>query len=247
MRPLSAAQLLDAWEQGLSEPTYRRALPLLAAAFPDSSIDAVAELSVGERDRRLLILREWIFGSQLASVTNCSACNERLEWTVNAADLYVEQPSELGTPAEALSVEADRYRVTFRVPNTADLAAPAECADITTAHSSLLERCVLTAQFNGSEKPPGELPDEIITAIAKRMAEADPQADLKFDLICPACGGNWQAVFDIESFFWSEIHAWAQRILSEVHVLASAYGWREMDILNLSPWRRQFYLGLASV
>jgi hypothetical protein len=244
MHPLSAAQLLDAWEQGLSEPAYRRALLLLAAASPDSSIDAVAALSVGERDRRLLTLREWMFGSRLVSIANCSGCNERLEWTVNAADLYVEQQSE---PVRELSLEADRYCINFRVPNTWDLAAIAGCADGATAHSSLLSRCVLTARFDDQETPVSELPDEIVTAIEKRMAAADPQADLKFDLSCPACGGSWQALFDIESFFWSEVNAWAQRILSEVHLLASAYGWREIDILNLSPWRRQFYLGLASV
>ncbi|HSB10234.1 MAG TPA: phage baseplate protein, partial [Blastocatellia bacterium] len=31
-----------------------------------------------------------------------------------------------------------------------------------------------------------------------------------------------------------------------VHTLASAYGWRESDILNLSPWRRQLYLTLVN-
>jgi hypothetical protein len=243
MHPLSAAQLLDAWEQGLSEPAYRRALPLLAAASAESSFDAVAALTVGERDRWLLTLREWTFGSELVSIANCSGCDERLEWTVNATDLYVEQQAE---PARELSLNADGYNIDFRVPNTGDLAAIAECADVATAHGSLLSRCVLTARFDGQQTPTSELPSEIVTAIAQRMAAADPQADLKFDLNCPACGTNWQALFDIESFFWSEINAWAQRILLEVHLLASAYGWREIDILSLSPWRRQFYLGLAS-
>ncbi|HXI74354.1 MAG TPA: hypothetical protein VNG94_02120, partial [Pyrinomonadaceae bacterium] len=86
----------------------------------------------------------------------------------------------------------------------------------------------------------------VTDAVAKRMAEADPQADLRLDLSCPACGHRWQALFDIDSFFWSEINAWAQRVLTEVHALASAYGWRERDILDLSPRRRQFYLGLVS-
>jgi hypothetical protein len=177
------------------------------------------------------------------SIANCSECEERLEWAADTTDLYVELPTE---PADSLALEMDRYRVDFRVPNTGDLAAIAGCADITTAHSALLERCVLKAEFESHEIPADQLPNEIVTAIAKRMAEADPQADLKFDLECPACGKDWQAVFDIESFFWSEIEAWAQRILLEVHLLARAYGWHEKDILNLSPWRRQFYLGLAS-
>lgn len=243
MRPLSAAQLLDAWEQGLSQPAYRRVLPLLAAALPDASIDTVATLTIGERDRSLLTVREWTFGAQLAGVANCSECNERLEWLLSAADLYVEQQFEANGE---LSLEADGYCINFRAPNISDLAAPAGCADIATAHHALLERCVLKALFNGQEIPVSELPGEIVALIAKRISETDPQTDLKIDLRCPVCNGNWQVIFDIESFFWSEINAWAQRTLWEVHLLAGAYGWRESDILNLTPGRRQFYLGLVS-
>jgi len=75
------------------------------------------------------------------------------------------------------------------------------------------------------------------------MSEIDPQADTKLSLVCPSCEHAWQADFDIISFFWREIDAWAQRTLLEVVYLASAYGWREADILNMSPWRRHFYLG----
>jgi endogenous inhibitor of DNA gyrase (YacG/DUF329 family) len=243
MRPLSAVQLLDAWEQGLSEPAYRRTLPLLVAASFDSRTDAAA-LSIGARDRSLLALRERTFGSQLASVVNCPACGERLEWTASAADLYVSQKPE---QVDALWLEEESYSVNFRVPNTSDLAVLANCADMAAAHDALLNRCVLSARVDGEETKSSELPDEIVAAIVKRMAEDDPQADLKFALSCPACGNNWEALFDIESFFWSEINAWARRILMEVHLLASAYGWTETDILKLSPRRRQFYLGLASV
>jgi hypothetical protein len=49
-------------------------------------------------------------------------------------------------------------------------------------------------------------------------------------------------IFDIASFFWTEIAAEAKRLLGEVHILASAYGWREADILSLNPLRRRFYL-----
>jgi len=242
MRPLSAAELLDTWEQGLSGPACTRALVLLAAASPDVSHDAVATLSVGERDRRLLTLREWTFGSQLASVANCSACGERLEWIFNVADLRVpEQPQLSGD----LSLQLDRYCVSFRLPNTLDLAAVAGSHDAESAGRLLLEKCVLEARCDDQTISINEMPAEVTDAVVKQMAEADPQADLRLDLSCPACAHRWQALFDIESFFWSEINAWAQRVLTEVHTLASTYGWREKDILDLSPRRRQFYLGLV--
>ena len=86
------------------------------------------------------------------------------------------------------------------------------------------------------------LPETVITVLAKYMVECDPQAEVQLDLSCPACGYCWKMMFDIVSFFWSEICAQARRLLREVHTLARAYGWREADILSLSTARRHFYL-----
>jgi hypothetical protein len=35
-------------------------------------------------------------------------------------------------------------------------------------------------------------------------------------------------------------------MLRDVHALATAYGWREADIVAMSPWRRQVYLDMVS-
>ena len=63
---------------------------------------------------------------------------------------------------------------------------------------------------------------------------------------CPACTFTWSEPFDIVTFFWAEIDAWARRLLADVHVLASSYGWSERDILALSPVRRQYYLEMVN-
>jgi hypothetical protein len=240
MRPLSAAQLLAAWERGLGETRWRRALPLLAASSSDST-EGVAVLSVGERDRRLLQLREWVFGSELGSVANCESCGERLEWTVDTASLLAA-PASLTEGA----FTSDDYEIAFRLPNTLDLEVVGQTTDADVARAALLARCVTSASRGGVAVGPEELPEAVTDALAEKMAEIDPQADVQMDLTCPACEHRWQALFDIESFFWTELQSWAQRILSEVHLLACAYGWREKDILELSAFRRQFYLSLVS-
>jgi len=51
---------------------------------------------------------------------------------------------------------------------------------------------------------------------------------------------------DIVAFFWEEISAKANRLLEEVHTLALAYGWNEMDILSMSVRRRQFYFEMVT-
>src|SRR4051812_32813650 len=87
IRPLSAAELLNAWEQGLWQSPTGRALTLLAAACPDTARDTLAHMSIGRRDGYLLTLREWIFGSQLISLADCYHCGEQLELSFNAADV----------------------------------------------------------------------------------------------------------------------------------------------------------------
>ena len=243
MRPLSASELLVVWEHGLAQPPAQRALMLLAAACPDTPPEALAKLSIGQRDAHLLTLREWTFGPKLVSVATCPACGERLELTFNVADIQVATDAP---PTEPLSVSVADYEVRFRLPNSLDVAAIAKNEDATAAGHLLLERCLLAAHHDGEERSIDQLPTNVVEAIVARMAQADPQADVQLALSCPVCGHQWQVTFDILSFFWKEITVWAPRILREVHLLASVYGWREADILSLSPWRRQLYLEMVS-
>ncbi len=233
MRTLSATELLDAWERGLAQPPLERALTLLAAASPDDAA-SVSALTVGRRDAGLLALRERIFGPRLVSVADCPSCSERLELNFDV--------DEIRAPAsdvpETLAVVASEREVRFRLPDSRDLLVLSERGDVAGARELLLQRCLLDDRVD-------ELPPDVLDAVVTRMAEADPQADVQLDLACPMCGHRWLAVFDIVTFLWSEIHAWAHRTLQDVHRLAKAYGWREPDILALTPWRRQVYLELA--
>ncbi len=242
LRPLTSAELLSAWERGQGQPLVTQALVLLSAARPDASLDDLARLSIGRRDAALLALRGQVFGSRLSSVVGCPACGERLELTFDAADIGGES---LALPAEDLALTAGEYSVRFRLPDSLDMAA-AQGSDARAVRATLIERCVLEARRGDEPVAAGDLPAKVVSAVAHRMAEADPMADIQISLTCPACEHAWQATFDIVSYFWAELHAWAYRLLAEVHTLASAYGWREADILALSPWRRQYYLGMLS-
>jgi hypothetical protein len=46
-------------------------------------------------------------------------------------------------------------------------------------------------------------------------------------------------------YLWTEVRAAARRLLLEVHALASSYGWREADVLEMSPPRRHAYLSMV--
>jgi hypothetical protein len=255
MHALSASQLLGVWERALQRPHAERALALLAPACPEMSLPELARLSVGRRDSLLLTLREWTFGPRLACRAQCERCGEPLELSFEVSDIRAVRHA--GGDAEALTLSVDDYEVTFRLPNSQDLSAVAAAVeadggaggeDLAGARESLLARCVLRVVERGEEKAEGgvvSLPERVREALAERMAEADPQSDVQLALSCPACGHRWSVAFDIVSYFWGEITAWAGRTLREVHTLASAYGWREEDILAMSPWRRHAYLEMV--
>jgi hypothetical protein len=243
MRPLSALDLLKVWEVGEEQHPLDRALTLLAAAFPELTWDELVALSIGQRDARLLALREQTSGPKLNSFAECPRCAEHLTFDVAVADLRVTEPARAD---EARDLVVDDLALRFRLPNSRDLAAISSYQDLADARRLLVQRCVLEANRNGVPVAPGELPAKIITELAQQIAECDPQAEVLLDLRCPACEHSWQALLDIVAFFWAELTAQAKRLLHEVHTLARAYGWRERDILEMSSRRRQFYLELAT-
>ncbi|MEL7046258.1 MAG: phage baseplate protein, partial [Pseudomonadota bacterium] len=83
---------------------------------------------------------------------------------------------------------------------------------------------------------------ELEVAVLADMEWADPQGNVELDITCPSCAEQWQSPFDIVAYLWSELEAWGQRLLGDIHALASAYGWTEAEVLAVTPWRRRQYL-----
>jgi len=234
----SAASLLDFWEAGQGLPPARRALLALSLGVAGATPLALENLAVGERDRQLLRLRELLFGERMASYIACPECRERLEIDLSTEGLRVASAPETEAP---IAVTHGQREVRFRLPNCGDVNAITTIRDRTRAREVLAERCCLFP----AEAEAGPLPAEVVDAFESLAAEADPQADTRIQVSCPACGRTSEVLFDAGEYLWTEISAWARRTLREIHVLASAYGWREQDVLDLSPSRRRQYLNLV--
>jgi hypothetical protein len=246
MRALPPEELLQVWERGQSQPPLDRPLTALAAALPDIPPESLARAPIGWRDAWLLALRELTFGRTLTGLVDCPDCGGRVELQLDIAELRTAAGAQADPdPAAAaeLTMAIDGYEVRCHLPNSLDLRAAAEEADAQAARQRLLERCV-SASLHGEAV--ALLPPDVTSAVVARMAQADSQADIGLSLDCPSCGHCWRPILDIGAYFWAELGAWAIRTLREVDVLARAYGWREAEILALSPARRRAYLELAS-
>ncbi len=235
----SATDMLNAWEWGRSQTPVARGLTLLRLACAAQPPEALAMLSLGERDRRLLMLREAVFGDSMTSVVSCGHCGQALELELSARDLRLPSPPEAPPP---LVLTHSNLEIGLRLPNSRDLEAATTAGNVEQAAEALLRECVVWAKRGTEEVPVERLPPDLIAAAADLLATADPQADLTLAMTCPACATSWDAPFDIVSFLWTELEVWANRILWEVHTLATAYGWSEREVLSLGPLRRGEYL-----
>jgi hypothetical protein len=242
MHQLDASTLLAVWEQGclLSQSTrsVQRALLLLSAAC-DESAATIAALPIGRRDARLLKLRQLTFGAQLTALAACPACNDRLELVLSVGDLLL---TTADAQPQSYTLVIEDYELCYRLPTSADLLAVMD----TLTPSALLAGCLLESRHFGAPVALELIPERILAGLNADMVEHDPQADMQFSLTCPACSHAWTTTFDIVTYFWYEIDAWAERTLHEIHSLATAYGWLEIEILALTPQRRQRYLELVN-
>ncbi|MEE4594980.1 hypothetical protein V2J94_24355 [Streptomyces sp. DSM 41524] len=119
------------------------------------------------------------------------------------------------------------------------------------ARRALIARCIVSVHRSGrpvpaDRLPAAELPEPVQRRLAEAAERADPAADVTLSVACPECGEATRAELDIASYLWAELDHWARDLLLDVHLLATAYGWSEPQILALSPLRRRYYLELCA-
>lgn len=257
MQMLSNAAVLDIWERGYRRDRTGRALALLSAACPGLADDALANVTIARRDAAILALRQTTAGVRMPAYVDCPRCAERLEFEFDSGQIDVasaergakgareerapvapslDRPSP--TASEAILVGGLR----FRAPTSADLmavvaigAGDAE-ADDQAAGRALAQRCCL------DPRPDIDWSGALLDEVEGALGRLDAAGDIELSLSCVACGHAWTTALDIPSYFWEEIAERAARLLDDIHLLASRYGWSEAQILALSEPRRRAYL-----
>lgn len=227
--PLHDEQCLALYEQGAARHAIDRALLLVSTVGREAGSADWADQPLGRRDAQLLALRCAWFGPHLDAVLACPACHEL---HAVALDLRGFVPPESDDNNDTIQAAGRR----FRRPTSRDLAVIAAAPDVEQATEQLLDRLVLDAA------PEGGWSGADIDAAGTALDRADPMAHVTIALRCEGCDHGWQAPLDIAAVLWDELSAQAQAVVHQVHLLASAYGWSEGQILAMPPARRRLYL-----
>lgn len=221
-----------------------RELAVLGACCDEPLVD-LARLPLGERDCLLLRVRRHLFGRRVDADRRCHACGERLDISFDVDDLLGATEikraedtvrSDVHRPT-AVEFEAAGMTLRLRAPDTGDVAAAVAAPD---PELAVLMRCIDPANDAVLQD------SRVREAIAVRLAEIDPGAEIALSSTCPQCGAPSETIFDPAGFLIAEITAYTDRLIDQVDQLARVYGWTEADILALGARRRHRYLELTS-
>jgi hypothetical protein len=243
MRELSPEQLVRLWEEGVDQHPTDRALAILRAAdpHPDAPDTPLGALPLGERDRRLLDVRQRTFGRRMDAVVSCPHCGSIVELRCSTHD-FILQPDD--RQADHAFVEICGRHRRIRPLTSRDLAAAARCATPGSARR-VLAACCVEPMAADAVAGADDFSDADLDIIAGALERIDPGAVRTLNIACPDCGAPREYELDVAQFLWTEIEAAAIRLLRDVHAIARAYGWSERDILAMTPIRRRTYLELV--
>ena len=229
-------RVLRAWERGAGRSAAVRAALALEIISPEFISPGGHSTTLFARDDALMRLRMSLLGSQVDAVVQCPGCATEFDLPLDLAALTGSRPAPASVP-----VEAGGFVALVRPPTAQDLERiPLDMPTEALAEALFLS-CVESATRDGHPVEPTALPPEIRTEASAALSARGMESP-SADMTCGECGHRWQAPLDIAGVLSRDIDTWALRQLDEVHRIASAYHWRESEILALSPARRRFYL-----
>jgi hypothetical protein len=206
---------------------------LLAACLSDGtgarfSRDEIWHWTLMRRTQGLLAVAIASCGAAWEATRRCRqpGCGEIMEIPIDLSQFRLDWRPE--RVAVALN---ETQTLEVRLPRADDLRAWR--VEGVTEPEALARRLVVAPQA----------PDPAWTPrIEAALSAADPLTDLVLETACPYCGAANAVPFPLEESLLAALRRLGERLLEEIHLLASTYHWSEAEILALPAGRRRFYL-----
>jgi hypothetical protein len=234
----SPAALVAMWERTGELSIAERDRALLG--FDSRAGQDIDAWTLGRRDAELAGIYRAIYGDRVEATVCCSTCDGQLEFETTIGALFGDagRMYDIG----AFCIRFTEYELTLQPLRVADIMSLPRLPN--EAFDAVMRRCVLDVRSGERISDPAALPANVRDCVSDALRAADPGSEILISLGCTDCGAPNQIVFDIGAFLWEALDRSATAALTEVHVLAGAYGWSEREILGLPEKRRRRYLDL---
>lgn len=229
------ARLLDAWEDAVAVPSAARAAVLVCHGGFAEDVESALGLPLGEVCALAGRVHAEDFGDALDALVPCRGCDARLDVRLPVSTLRTA-PAE----RERRVLGPERRELSVRALTTRDLLAAGRTSD---PAGELLARCVTDA--GGEPVDPRVLGPEAVARVEEAAEQLAGAAAAVVRTSCPDCALDALMPVDMGVLLWERVASTASALVSEVAVLAAAFGWREQDVLRMSAQRRRTYLRLA--
>lgn len=185
---------------------------------------APRDLCAADRDRLLAAHYSSLFGDRVENTVHCVSCGSLFDLNFSISDLVKRIGDGAGTRRADGTFETEHGTV-FRLP-TAEMELAVQ------SPAELLQACVVTRGKDTDEEIEGA------------METAAPLVDVDLDAQCPECGRTQQLRFNIQRYLLESVMRDRRRLFSEVHILASAYGWSMTELLSLRRTERRMLVDI---
>lgn len=229
----SADLLIGAWDPSDRTPAHRRLAAFLAVA--EGGNEGAGE-TLGERNRRILLLHRAFVGTPIEAQVACGDCGVDNEFLVPVDAILAASEA----PADrSVRVRAGDKTLVFRLPRMDDVEAASTGADVDDVRRLVLERCLLEGDSD-------DMTEEVAGWLDEKFEALDPASNVVVHLRCSGCREAVAASVDLASFVARDFDRLVEGLYREIDALACAYGWNEATILALPPKRRGRYVGMIA-
>lgn len=188
-----------------------------------------------DRDRVLLAIYRRAYGNRIESTIECLGCRSRFDLHFSLTDLHAAVDSQ--RVEAALDFTPDGFchlpdGLVFRLP-TGREECDAAALPSGEAHAALIGKVVV------SSSRPVTAPE-----LDELLARAAPLLDLDLDATCPECHRTQKVHFSLQAYLLESLLKERRRLVSDLHRLATVYGWSRRDILELPRGDRRVHVEL---
>jgi len=231
---LKNTDILNIWEQLIPKNNLVNAVIIVHSTLKTGQLEQYYDWSLEKLDAYLYNLRCQIFGNDFLNISSCPSCKESLEWSFEFGQLGLPDYEDT---QKSYTFKYELATVEYRLPNTEDLLKSKSGFDGQTCILSVIE---------GNKRSLSDLSDDLLVNLQKEIEHNSLYTTLSFELSCDACNHKWNEPFEIVPYFIKEIDAYSQKLLNQVHLMSSVYGWEENNIIEMNPKKRNYYLNLIS-
>ena len=240
----------------------------------DVSRLVIPNLTLGEKNMALLLLRKLTLGDKLILLTNCPYCKEKMTQVVSISKLIrseldrkIDVTNEQGRcGARDVTIMNDQNGTEYKVK-----LRPMTVGDLHTIHGSIrekkmeasyidnlgedsmkrfvIERVIETNILESIPSLPTNIYDKassLAFRIMEELGELDPLSNIRFSITCPVCNKNSVEDFYPEYFVFSEIADYHKKLEDDLNWIALHYGWSEQEIMEMAISKRKKYIKLIN-